>query len=252
MSIVPDSINPFAPSEEAKAAYASLKGRWGVLEAWGIKDKVPAAKHQIDFWQEFSTNWDHDDRDVAKLNAAVSDFNVVLRYAREKGYGAPVGAPTSYGDLWARWEAWSRDSFKLGLGTHWDQVGITDFNTFMRDVGHEVSNGSAFPPAAEAEKKYGPISKWTKQLMAAEARLAHDVVGEVKGVDIEAGTSALKTAAQAESAAQAAERELRDKLKQLEELPGGILEQHGGKIAAAFLLFGGVYAFSRWPGRNRR
>ncbi|KYF81786.1 hypothetical protein BE11_27995 [Sorangium cellulosum] len=48
-------------SQKAKETYAELRRRWDALLAWGVGDKLPNVRRQLDTWREFSAKWEAGD-----------------------------------------------------------------------------------------------------------------------------------------------------------------------------------------------
>ncbi|AUX28140.1 MULTISPECIES: hypothetical protein [Sorangium] len=82
-------------SQKAKETYAELRRRWDALLAWGVGDKLPNVRRQLDVWREFSAKWEAGDEDTSALSAMSADLQVAESYAREKGYagGGPQVRP---------------------------------------------------------------------------------------------------------------------------------------------------------------
>ncbi|AUX42574.1 uncharacterized protein SOCE26_040070 [Sorangium cellulosum] len=84
-------------SQEAKETYVELRRRWDALLAWGVVDKLPNVRFQLDAWREFSAKWEAGDEDVTALSAMSADLKVAEEYAREKGFaggGPQVRVPS--------------------------------------------------------------------------------------------------------------------------------------------------------------
>lgn len=91
-----EHVGAWFVSQEAKDSYAELRRRWDALITWGVGDKLPNVRRQLDAWREFSAKWEAGDEDVSALSAMSADLQVAESYAREKGYtggGPQVRAP---------------------------------------------------------------------------------------------------------------------------------------------------------------
>ncbi|WP_437316695.1 hypothetical protein [Sorangium sp. So ce385] len=91
-----EHVGAWFVSQEAKDSYVELRRRWDALIAWGVGDKLPNVRRQLDAWRQFSAKWEAGDEDVSALSAMSADLHVAESYAREKGYaggGPQVRAP---------------------------------------------------------------------------------------------------------------------------------------------------------------
>lgn len=86
----------FGRSAEAEAKFDEAEQRWTDLYQWGIKEKLPNLKTQIDHWEAFSKYWkgnpltrDDSTREVERLIGAITDLNVVETWAAEAGWKRP-------------------------------------------------------------------------------------------------------------------------------------------------------------------
>jgi hypothetical protein len=72
----------FGPSDESKARVAEIRERWGRLQAWGVREKLPNTHGQQRAVQEFLSSWDRSP-DVTAIGAASSDVMVMELYAED-------------------------------------------------------------------------------------------------------------------------------------------------------------------------
>jgi len=50
-------------SEAERETYAQLKAGWNRLLEWGVGDKLPHVREDLNLWRDFSSRWDHGDED---------------------------------------------------------------------------------------------------------------------------------------------------------------------------------------------
>ena len=70
---------------EAKELYGKLRERWDKLFAWGVGDKLPNVRLQIEAWRSFAAAWEASDEQPEALNAFEAELNTVELYAKDTG-----------------------------------------------------------------------------------------------------------------------------------------------------------------------
>ncbi|KYF79951.1 hypothetical protein BE11_41975 [Sorangium cellulosum] len=72
----------FGPSDESKARVADIRERWGRLQTWGVREKLPNTRSQQHAVQEFLSSWDRSP-DVTAISAASADVMAMELYAED-------------------------------------------------------------------------------------------------------------------------------------------------------------------------
>jgi hypothetical protein len=95
-SLLPDSANPFAPSDAVQASVAATAAAWAKLETQMAADPKLATvlKPQHDAWHTFYANWQSGTRNLTDVNAQVAAVNVARRTAGGFDQSTDPGAVT--------------------------------------------------------------------------------------------------------------------------------------------------------------